>query len=280
MNTIKTTLQRFPSISRLEIETIIAHVLKKTREFILISPEHEITRSQIGRIGKLVQRREEGEPLAYLTGHKEFYGLDFSVDSNVLVPRPETELIIDELLAQAAKKSPAAIIDVGTGSGCIAITLAKLLNDRSIKFFAIDISEPALRIAKRNAHKHGVGRRVRFVAGDLLSPLPKFKIEAGSRVIITANLPYLSPSQIDASPSIRKEPRLALESGADGLKHYRQLFRQIRQSGFTDFNLLCEIDETQGASMAALIRKELPQAKFEIKQDLGHYDRLAVINSK
>lgn len=277
MENIKTIIARFSEISRLEIETIIAHVLRISREAVLISPDRQLAPRQIGRIEKLIARRQSGEPLAYLTGHKEFYGLDFTVNRHVLVPRPETELMIDEVLALVEKDKPDAIIDVGTGSGCIAITLAKRLGSRII---AIDISKRALATARKNAELNGVDGHLEFIHGNLLRPLLETgRLSRDARLVICANLPYLTPAQIAASPSIRHEPYLALESGTDGLRHYRKLFKQIKDAGLSDFVILCEIDDTQGAAMRDLIATELPQTRFEIKQDLGHYDRLAIIHS-
>ncbi len=277
MENIKSIIARFPEISRLEAETIIAHVLEISREEVLISPERQLAPGRIRRIEKLVARRRSGEPLAYLTGRKEFYGLDFTVNRHVLVPRPETELMIDEVLALTEKTMPGAIIDVGTGSGCIAITLAKRLGS---KIIAIDISKRALATARKNAESNGVDDRIEFIHGNLLRPLLETKrLSSDVRFVICANLPYLTPAQIAASPSIKHEPCLALESGADGLRHYRRLFKQIKNTGLRDFVILCEIDDTQGAAMRDLIATELPQARFEIKQDLGRYDRLAIIHS-
>lgn len=278
MDTIKTIIQRFPGITRLEIETIIAHVLKRTREFVLVSPEYALKAEELREIGKLAKRRQDGEPLAYLTGSKEFYGLTFFVNRHVLVPRPETELMVEEALKLASHATgPLTIADVGTGSGCIAITLAKKLE---FKIKAIDISKRALATAQKNAELNGVRDWIEFAHGNLLQPLLKNNPALrDTSCVICANLPYLTAQQIADSPSIRMEPRLALESGPDGLKHYRQLFRQVKRSGLKRFTLLCEIDDTQGENMTALIKKELPQTRFEIKQDLGGYDRLAIIRS-
>ncbi|NTU99426.1 peptide chain release factor N(5)-glutamine methyltransferase, partial [Candidatus Falkowbacteria bacterium] len=265
---------------------------------------------------KRLARLRSGEPLAYILGHKEFYGLNFLVNRYTLIPRPETEQLVEEAMSRlTTSEERATIIDVGTGSGCIAITIAKQLkkichsragedpvatngkldslplrcapagND-NVKIYAIDISKRALTTAKQNAEQNGVADKIEFINGNLLKPFfdskliqPAFR-QAGiqnSKLHILANLPYLTPEQVKHSPTIQREPKSALISGHDGLKHYRQLFRQIKKLQLSNCTILCEIDDTQGATMSALIKKELPKAKFEIKKDLGGYDRLAVI---
>ncbi|MBU4347450.1 peptide chain release factor N(5)-glutamine methyltransferase [Patescibacteria group bacterium] len=296
----------------LDTEILLSHLLKKPREYILAHPEKKLTQKQVSSFKFQVARRAKGEPIAYITGHKEFYGLDFFVDKNVLIPRPETELMVDEIMKHKTYNTKHIIfIDVGTGSGCIIITLAKLLKNNipalpaGRQFLATDISKPALLIARKNAKLHQVDKQIKFLQGDLMEPIlksPLTPLAKGGKIIITANLPYLTPSQIKNSPSIKYEPKLALSAGADGLKYYRKLFKQIQRirllpnfsSGSRGFSLagrlkppkpdlkvgriivLCEIDPSQTTKIKQLIKKELFNAKIQIKKDLRGLNRMVV----
>lgn len=278
----------FGKIDYLDLELITSHVTKKSRSFILAHPEYRLTRIQSEKIKSLLARRIKYEPLAYILGYKEFYGLEFKVNKNVLVPRPETELIVDEALSLISHSSqPITIIDVGTGSGCIITTLAKLINYElritNYKFFAVDISPKALLIAKQNAKKHNISDKVRFIKGNLFDPFihnSKFIIY-DSGLIITANLPYLTPKQVKESPSIQREPKLALVAGHDGLKYYRELFKQIKKIKTLrpDLNItiFCEIDHTQTKNFQSLLKKELPNSKPEVLKDIHCLDRIITI---
>ena len=266
-------------INLLDIELIISRVIKKSREFVLAHPEHKPTPFQISKIKKQISRRINNEPLAYIFGEKEFYGLNFKVNKNTLVPRPETELIIDEALDIAKNNpQPTTFIDIGTGSGCIIITLAKNLNK---KFFAIDISRLALRVARQNAKLNKVNNKIKFIHGNLLAPiLDKLKKNyKPSRLVITANLPYLTPNQIKNSPSIQQEPNLALEAGKDGLLYYRQLLKQIKSLDLS-CHVLCEIDPSQKNTITNLIKNIFPNSNIKTKKDLRGLYRLAIIKIK
>jgi len=262
----------------LEAEIFLSYVLRRPREFILAHPEMELNYQQTWRMNRLVRQRTRGVPVAYLIGHKEFYGLDFLVNKNVLIPRPETELIVDEVidLIKKEKIKNKKAIDVGTGSGCIICSLAKNLKDDIIEFYGLDISKKALAVARKNAQKNGVDDCIHFLYGDLLNVTDKTIF--AEPVIITANLPYLTIDQVKNSPTIQKEPRIALLSGVDGLDHYRRLFGQINECGIENKAVIfCEINETQKDLMAGLIKQEFPKANLEFKNDLGGYCRLAVI---
>jgi release factor glutamine methyltransferase len=297
---MKNLIQKYyKKIDLLDLELLISHITKNPREFILAHPEYILTKNQITELKSQISKRIRGEPLAYLTGHKEFYGLDFLVDKNVLVPRPETELIINYQLS-IINEDKLTVVDVGTGSGCIIITLAKLLN-KNTKFFAIDISDKALVVARKNAKRHGVDKKIKFLQGNLLEPIinnPKLIIN-NCKLIIVANLPYLTPTQIKNSPSIQKEPRLALEAGRDGLKYYRELFKQIKMLSFKNYelrvpnceiNVLCEIDPNQTKKIISIIKKEFSitsesptgdfdgTIKIEIKKDLAGLDRIVTLS--
>lgn len=272
------------SLPRPETEILLAFILKKTREFVLTYPETKITPAAYRRFRALEKKRLANWPIAYLTGYKEFYGLDFAVSPATLVPRPETEMIVDEINDLAGSAPRPLIIDLGTGSGAIIIATAHELKKqtpstyRLADFAAIDISTPALKIAKKNAARYGLDKKIRFCRGNLLTPLLAKKLLVGRDLIIAANLPYLTPAQIKCSPSIKHEPELALDGGKDGLKYYRELFRQLAGADFRSANILCEIDPGQAAGIKALALKSAPNAKISIHKDLSGQDRLSVID--
>ncbi len=279
-----------------DLELIISRVIKKPREFVLARPEHEISKNYELRIKNYVKRRINGEPIAYIFGEKEFYGLNFKVNKNTLVPRPETELMVDEaikLRQQTAdsKRQDIVFLDIGTGSGCIIISLIKNLiyskyKIQNTKFIATDISSPALRLARQNAKLHKVDKKIKFLQGNLLEPIiknKKLKIE-NCKLMILANLPYLTPTQIKNSPSIQHEPKLALTAGRDGLKYYRRLLKQIKTLlSSRKFALdsrvfaIMEIDPSQTAEIKKIIKDNLPNAKVQIKKDLSGLNRFAAI---
>jgi len=269
--------------SAFEAEVLLASLLKTSREHLLTHDEAELSPTQLKEYQKLLKLRLELWPIAYLLGHKYFYGLDFVVNKNVLVPRPETEMIVDEIIDMVHKdKLEPEIIDLGTGSGCLIIAAAKNLAP-NISFTGIDISEAALNVAKANAKNLEVNN-IKFINSDLLTQiLPDLKTNATKHLIIAANLPYLSPEWIDASPSIQQEPRIALEAGSDGLKYYRELFAQVQDLKQPKITLLCEIDPRQKISFAELAQEKLPFASCQIKNDPSNLSRLAIIeivNSK
>lgn len=268
--------------ARLEAEVLLSAVLGKPREFLLAHPENKLSFCQNWRLDRLVEKRLKGWPTAYLIGHKEFYGFDFVVDKNVLIPRPETELMVDEVLRTINKYQLTNInlIDVGTGSGCIIVSLAKILQEKSLaaNFYALDVSRKALAVARKNAQRNGLTSCINFVYSDLLDHIDKKVFE--QPVIITANLPYLNPNQVKNSPTIQKEPKIALLAGVDGLDLYRCLFRQIKEKREVIKNkllILCEIDEAQTAAFSELAEKSLTGSIISVKKDLNGYDRFVVI---
>jgi release factor glutamine methyltransferase len=235
----------------LDAQTLLAEALGRDRTYLIINYHQEVPPDVLERYRILIERRASGEPLQYITGHQEFFGLEFEVTADVLIPRPETEIIIEETirLARGAKVDRHLIIDVGTGSGCIAITLARELEQSRI--IAIDISPAALMVAKRNARRHGLENRIAFIASDLLLALsqPLFAD------FIISNPPYVSQEQIAGlQREVRDwEPRLALTDFADGLSFYRSLFEQtpgrLKPGGY----LICEMGYTQSEKILAMI---------------------------
>jgi len=274
----------------LDAAVLLAFIIKKPKIFLYAHGEKNLTTSQWRSYQKLIKRRMRHEPVAYLVGEKEFYGRTFFVDKRVLIPRPETEFLIDT--AKTIKAS--IVIDVGTGSGAIAVTLAKELAKPII---AIDISTKALAVAQHNAQRHNA--TVKFLRGNLLEPILSrllnynynkevgIPIEIGKSlyealklkaVLIVANLPYLPTNRAKMlSLDIKKyEPRLALMGGTDGLKYYRQLLQQIKKLP-TQCVLVAEIDSLQEKSFTQMTKKILPMADLVFKKDLAGHIRVAIL---
>ncbi len=248
----------------MEAQLLMASVLKRDRVFIIAHPEYIIKPKEVIEFKKIIKARLSGWSNAVLIGHKEFYGLDFKVNKDVLVPRPETEILIDVVLDYVKNKSEAMIMDIGTGSGAIVTSLYNNLSRRYL-FYASDKSKKALVVAKNNALKNKA--KVTFLNGDLLKPyLPIIKRVKPKNIVIAANLPYLKPEEM-SEPSIKKEPKSALLSGSDGLWHYRRLFSQLKSIKESKVFLICEINPEQAPSIEKLALASFPKAVTHFKND-------------
>ncbi|KAF5030899.1 Release factor glutamine methyltransferase [anaerobic digester metagenome] len=255
---------------RLSAQVLLAHVLNLPRLNMLLEPRSPVAGEVIAAFDSLALRRLQGEPIAYLVGFKEFYGLEFEVNPDVLIPRPETELMVDHLLGTFARDTALRVLDLGTGSGALAVTCAAMFPSSLVT--AADISEKALATARRNARKHGVAERVGFVRTDLVQG-----IDVGDIDIILANLPYVPEDSRDAMcrEVLRHEPWLALFAGHDGLDVYRRLASGLRGRVREGLMLLCEIDQSQGAAMMELFG---PMARdVSVRKDLAGLNRLVVV---
>lgn len=260
----------------LDTEVLLSLVLRKDKTYLLAHPATGLTKTQNDRLQKLVQKRSYRWPVAYLTGRKEFFGLDFKVAPDVLIPRPETETLIERALQLTTDNLLTGIIDIGTGSGNIIINLAKHLTDKSIKFYAIDASLKALNIAKQNAKRNGVAGKIKFLRGNLLQPfLPPTTYKLLPRTIILANLPYLTPKQYRDNTELKFEPQQALVASPDGLKYYRSLFAQLKRLNLQAVTILLEHDPTQKQSLQKLIRTTFSSAKLLFHRDLSGRMRVA-----
>lgn len=260
---------------RLDAELLLAHILDVNRAVILARPDRRLTPKELTGYRDLVSRRADREPLAYITGHREFFDLDFSVDPRVLIPRPETELLVEHTLRMARDLTPTIqIADVGAGSGAIAVTLAVHL-PRAI-VYALDDSAGALEVTAKNAHRHGVADRVHCLQGKLLEPLP------GSVDLITANLPYVTTDEwIGLPPEIHDyEPRSALDGGPDGLSLIRRLLAMTGTSLQPGGKILLEIGAGQGDAVLTLARQGFPEATVQLHQDYAGLDRLVTIETR
>ena len=256
---------------RIESEILLMHVLGTSRAQLLAHPERTLTSAQVTRYGKLVDDRASGYPLPYLTGKIEFYSLDIEVTPEVLIPRPETEALVD----LALERRPKTAVDVGTGSGCIAVALATQLPEAAV--YGIDISPAALAVARRNAERHGVGERVRLIAGDLLDRRP------GPVDLIVSNPPYVSADEwASLPPSIRDhEPRLALDGGPDGLEVVSRLISQSQGLLKPGGALLIEIGAAQGDAAREAAETFFPEngTSIRIHPDLAGRDRILEIQT-
>jgi release factor glutamine methyltransferase len=257
---------------RLDAEVLLGHALGSTRAQIYAHPDRRLDAAELDSYRELIERRRQHEPVAYILGYKEFYGLDFYVDRRVLIPRPETELLVEKGLeiGQAASR-PLAIADVGTGCGAIAISLAVYLPHAII--YALDVSSDALEVAALNRRRHSVEGRVHLLRGNSLSPSPE-PVD-----LIVANLPYVSGAEWEQLPRTiaAYEPRSALDGGPDGLDAIRRLLAQAQSHLKPQAMILLEIGATQGAAVTDLARRHFPAATFEVVQDYGGLDRMVVI---
>ncbi len=259
------------SSPRLDAELLLAHVLGRDRVYLYREADLALDEICSRRYRALVERRAGGEPVAYLTGFKEFMGLDFEVGPFCLIPRPETELMVEKALEMLAGWSGRRVaVDMGTGSGAVAVSLARLAQS-DILMHAIDISPRAMDIARANAVRHGV--TVVFHTGDLLAPL-RGVLAPGSVAVITANLPYIPSGAMAGLPrDVRGyEPALALNGGSDGLEVYRRLVPQAETWLATGGQLLMEISPEQSGQAMALL--EPPRWRAGLYLDLAGRPRL------
>lgn len=242
--------------ARREAGSLLAHVLGRDRSFILRHAEDAIEEKQSELFHVYLQRRAEGEPLQYITGHQEFFGLDFEVNRNVLIPRPETELLIENALKLCATVAEPYICDVGTGSGCIAITLVhELPQSRAL---ALDISPEALAVAERNAARHSMGDRIKFLVSDCFGALNAQDAQQSPFDLIVSNPPYVETGAMAGlQREVRNfEPHTALVAGDDGLRMIRRLLSDggsfLKTGGF----FLIEIGFNQATAVEQLIDRE------------------------
>jgi release factor glutamine methyltransferase len=265
--------------ARLDAECLLAHILTCPRWLVVLEGRRRLTRAQFGQYLRLLQRRERREPLAYLLGRREFWSLPLAVASGVLIPRPETETLVEAALAACAEVSPASppgpiIIDLCTGTGAIAIALARELPEARI--VATDISRRALRVARANAEAHGVADRITLLRGHLWRALEGV-LSNGQADLIVSNPPYIPSGAIGTlMPEVWWEPRRALDGGPDGLRFHREIIagapRHLRPGGF----LLVEIGTDQAAAVAGLLEAGDDFQTCRVIQDLAARDRVVV----
>jgi release factor glutamine methyltransferase len=263
-----------------EAEVLLGHVLAVSKTGLYTEPERSLTSVEAERLCHLVRRRLDHEPAAYVLGHCEFYGVDFYVDSDTFIPRPETELLVEESVRLARRVSrqgeQCTVADIGTGCGAIAISLALALPQARI--YATDISPSALKVAEVNCRRHGVNGQVELLQGNLLEPLPQ------AVDVIVANLPYVKDCEfVDLSLEIKEyEPTIALAGGRDGLDKIWEMLEQMRGKGGVHLGewpayVLLEIGQGQGEMVTSLVNDYFPQASIELISDLGGIERVVKV---
>jgi release factor glutamine methyltransferase len=231
---------------RRDAEFLLMHVLGWNRTALLTHPERELVGSEPVRYRALLSRRFAAEPLQYIAGVQEFFGLDFKVTRDVLIPRPETEHVVEAVLDRMDRAQPHQVVDVGTGSGAIAIALARALPNSRIT--AVDISQPALEIARENAHRHGVLERMRLLRTNLLEGFAPQSFD-----VVVSNPPYVAESE-ELEPQVRDyEPASALYAGPTGLEIYERLIPQAREALKPDGWLILEIGYGQRGALLGLL---------------------------
>ena len=255
--------------SKIEAEVILRHVLGMERADFFASLNEPLAPRHQDDVRLLVQRRLEGEPLAYILGHREFYGLDFVVNRHVLIPRQETELLVDQVLSAARGRAPLDVADVGTGSGAIAIAIARHLPQATI--YATDVRREALAVADVNRRRHDVMERVHLWQGDLLEALRQ-PVD-----IIVSNPPYIESAQLaDLAAEVRREPPWALDGGADGLDITDRLLRQAPDYLRPGGRILVEIAPEQLELVLQLARQAFPCGRVAFARDLLGLPRVVI----
>ena len=250
----------------LDSELLLRHVLGISRTQLYMDLDHELAPADEETFRRLVERRWQGEPSAYITGHREFYGLDFYVDDSVLIPRPESELLVERAISLARNRLITTVAEVGTGCGAIAISLA--LNLPEARIYATDISARALEVARFNCQRHGVMDRICLLQGDLLDPLPQ---PVG---LIIANLPYVRESELPRNGPLSFEPVLALDGGPDGVAEIGRLCHQVGNKLHPGGCLLLEIGQGQVEAVVAILHKVFPRTQIEVSLDFGGIERV------
>jgi release factor glutamine methyltransferase len=259
---------------RLDAEVLLRHVLKMEKEQLYVNSDTRIGAGQEAEFRALLSRRSQREPVSYITGQKEFWSLDFFVTPAVLIPRPETELLVEvalQYIARLGSGSPVKVLDLGTGSGAIAVSLAK--DHGAMEIVAVDISPVALDLARVNAVRHGVADRIRFLPGDLFAPL-----NASSETfdLIVSNPPYIRTGELSMlAPEIREwEPTIALDGGVDGADTYRRIIGEGHRYLTRGGSVVLEIGADMGRDVADLFSCSSCYGPPAVCQDYAGKDRV------
>jgi release factor glutamine methyltransferase len=262
-------------IEELALEVLLSHSIEKSREYLFAHPEAEVDIDDIENFTSLVKRHLNGEPIAYLTGEKEFYGMVLNVDKRVLIPRPETEYLVEKIVETAKKNDEniVRVLDVGTGSGNIAIAVAYHLPKAQVT--AVDVSLDALEVAEKNVNRYNLRDKITLVHSDLLK-----NVNDGDYEIIVANLPYIGTEKHNfvAKETKNHEPHEALFGGCDGLRLYEEFFEQMSRWHKAPDYVLGEIGFLQGEELRKIVKQFYPEASVSIEKDLTGLDRYFIIH--
>ncbi|MFW5980422.1 MAG: peptide chain release factor N(5)-glutamine methyltransferase [Halanaerobiaceae bacterium] len=279
---IKTVLKRSEAFlkknnisnPRLDAEVLLSDLLDMERIKLYVNYDYPLTEKELNEYRKRIVKRGDHIPVAYITGHKEFMSLDIAVNKKVLLPRPETELLVEKIIDWCKEKELESpnIVDVGTGSGAILVSLGYYI--KKAKILGIDISQEALEIARKNIKKHEMQERLKVIQGDLLRPL--LKMNKTNVDVVVSNPPYIKKEKMETlPPEVKKEPDLALNGGKDGVEIYKKLipqaFQVLKENGF----LILEIGEDQGEMLKNLLQKN-KWHQIEIKKDYADKERIVM----
>lgn len=257
----------------LEARILLGEVMGVEQKYLILYPQRALTVDQAARFNQWVAERAAGRPLAYLLGRQPFYDIEVMVTPDVLIPRPETELLVERAIEWAGMRH-AFIVDVGAGSGIIALALAKHLPTSHIT--GIEVSEAALAVARRNGELLGLERRVRWLRGNLLEPI----VAAGEQMnLIVANLPYIATAELQELEVSRHEPIVALDGGEDGLTPIRNFLQDAPKVLKPDGLLLMEVGASQGAAVRALVQAAFPERTVTVSADLAGHDRIVSVST-
>lgn len=258
-------------------EFLLRYVLKMDRAEFFAGLDRVLTEKEVKNYQRLISRKKNHEPVWQIVGRVEFWGLDFEVNGDVLVPRPETEFLVQEVLktVKEKKSKPASILDIGTGAGPIIIALAKELEEG--EFYASDVSKEALLVAQKNVKANGLSDKITLKAGSLFEPWPGQKFD-----IITANLPYIPHEDLPGLTVeiYHYEPRVALDGGDGGLVIYEEFIKELPRHLNKKGMVFCEIGKDQGKLFTNIVQKYLPNTKINILKDLAGFDRIGVIKTQ
>ena len=273
---LSTQLASLSDTPSLDASVLIAHIIDKPRTWVLAHPELVLTEEQQKQLNEALRRLEDGEPFPYVLGHWEFFGMNFDITRDVLIPRPETELLVEKAIAWMQESAVRrTVADIGTGSGVIAISIASHVLDASV--IATDISFEALKVAQKNASKFKVQDRLEFIQCDLLPKRPKFFTTEQHLDLVCANLPYIPRETLHDLPIYGREPTLALDGGPDGLDLFRRLMKLLPDWLAPNAMILLEIEATRGFQALNLAYDMFSEAEIHLHRDLTGNERLLEI---
>jgi len=277
LSAVSTRLASTSDTPALDASVLLAHILQRPRPWVLAHPEVTLPREMEEQLKDALNQLENGTPFPYVLGHWEFFGMEFEITPDVLIPRPETELLVEKaILLLQENPEHKMVADVGTGSGVIAVSIAA--NVPQVNLLATDISRNALKIAIRNAERHGVSDKIKFIECDLL---PDSQLSAPQSFdLICANLPYIPSKTLHALSVYGREPTLALDGGPDGLALVHRLLQLVHKWLAPQGKLLLEIESTLGRDALRLAHDRLPRSKIQLHKDLTGQDRLLEIALK